>query len=279
MKYTTAILLALVPAIAYAAPETPKDKYICNCHITPGVASLKVPKEKTVVVHKQHTAHHKISSNPAQPAIIKTEAKKEPAPEPQVESRPSPKALRNVQLNDQYPGRDAIIPSNKLALPAGKSAYASGELVYVSGRVLDENCVPVSDAIVDIWQLDPTGHYVTSTLGDRISPDPHFTGSGRAITNNLGQFNFVTLFPGTRDGDAPHINVHVIHQNLGTLDTEMYFEGEKHNASAARLSSMPADQQKLLMAKVWQRDPNHPDKGLSAQWDISLRGKNPWRHF
>ena len=52
--------------------------------------------------------------------------------------------------NDNYPGRGKIVPSNKLALPAGKSAYANGQLVYIAGRILDENCVPISDAIVEI---------------------------------------------------------------------------------------------------------------------------------
>ena len=191
----------------------------------------------------------------------------------------TPKALRSVTPGDRYPGREAIVPSNKLALPAGKSAYARGELVFLSGRVLDENCVPVSDAIVDIWQLSPEGKYVNSTLGDRESPDPHFTGSGRAVTNNLGQFNFVTLFPGTKDGQAPHINVHVVHQSLGALDTEMFFEGDRHNADDPRLARMTEDQRKLLLAKVWPQDPHDPEKGLAAEWDISLKGKNPWRHF
>jgi len=177
-----------------------------------------------------------------------------------------------IQHNHVYPGETAIVPSNKLALPAGKSAYAKGQLVYISGRVLDENCVPVSDAIVDIWQADPEGKYIQSRLSDRINPFPNFAGSGRAITNNLGRFDFVTLLPGTygHPPRAPHINVHVTKERFGTLNTEMFF----YDKPDPVLSHLHSTQQALLIAKTWPRGDS-----LASEWDITLKGKNPWRHF
>src|SRR4051812_19766721 len=60
---------------------------------------------------------------------------------------------------DGYPGKNSIASSNNLALPAGKSVYAPGQKVYIYGHVLDKNCVPVSDAIVEIWQAGVDGKY------------------------------------------------------------------------------------------------------------------------
>src|SRR5262249_34525649 len=154
---------------------------------------------------------------------------------------------------------------------AGKSIYAPGELVYITGRVLDKQCVPVSDAIVEIWQADFNGQYKKPTLGERLSPEPVFAGTGRATTDNLGRFNFVTVFPGaTQEGRAPYIHVQVRHKNFPKLDTEMFFANDQRNATDPVYSSLSPEHQQWVTAKVWQRDVNHPDKGLAANWDISL---------
>src|SRR5437879_3782758 len=63
---------------------------------------------------------------------------------------------------DSYPGKNGIVSSNDLALPVGKAVYANGQRVYISGHVLDKNCVPVSDAIIEIWQATPDGKYIYS---------------------------------------------------------------------------------------------------------------------
>jgi len=139
--------------------------------------------------------------------------------------------------------------------------------------------VPVSDAIVEIWQTNPDGKYVKSTLGERLSPGPHFTGTGRATTDNLGRFNFVTVFPGPVKGRAPYIHVHVVHKDFPTLETEMFFGDDRRNADDPVYSSMSDLQRSMVTAKVWLRDVTDPEKGLGASWDISLNGKNPYRRF
>jgi hypothetical protein len=73
--------------------------------------------------------------------------------------------------------RAAIVPSASLVLPAGKAVYPAGQRVLLSGRVLDEQCVPVSGAVVEIWQPDGEGNWVASSRADRLSVAPHFTGA------------------------------------------------------------------------------------------------------
>lgn len=248
MRIAVAVgLVALFPAMAYAYVE-PQDKYLdLNCRMTPGIPwKTDTQADKT-------------------PAKGKKKARRE---------REEP-----MLPGENYLSSGEVVPSNKLALPAGKSIYAAGELVYISGRVLDRNCVPVSDAIIDIWQTNPEGRYVRSTLGERLSPAPVFAGSGRATTDNLGRFNFVTVFPGAPAGRAPFIHFRVVHKDFPTLNTEMFFADDRRNAGDPVYSSLSHSQRPLATARVWQRDANDPGKGLGAMWDIVLTGKNPWRHF
>lgn len=216
MKFASALALLLCPALAFAAPFEPVDKYVASdCSATPAFAK-----------------------------------------------------------DSKYPGREAVIPSSKLALPAGKAVYAAGERIYVMGRVLDENCVPVPDAIVDIWQTDTAGNNVQSTLGDRLKPEPHFTGSGRAVTDNLGRYSFVSVFPGPVADEAPFIHVRVAHKSFAPLQTRMYFEGDRRNSGDADIAALASSDVRKLMSNVWQRDPRDPDLGLAVHWDIILTGKN-----
>jgi protocatechuate 3,4-dioxygenase, beta subunit len=91
-----------------------------------------------------------------------------------------------VGAGSDYPGKERIVPSNKPALPAGKSIFGKGELVFLSGRVFDRNCVPVSDAVIELWQTNAYGNYIYPNSAARSNPYPLFAGSGRAVTDNLG---------------------------------------------------------------------------------------------
>jgi protocatechuate 3,4-dioxygenase beta subunit len=286
MRIVIACLVMLFPAMAFTSDASAldtKDKYVkCNCHLTPALPFKAVHRVKAVA----HTpTEHK------QPVKHKHHKKAVKKPETTADATPAPIKHKHHHISSDsgeshtsyagqdYPGREGFVTTNKLALPAGKSIYSPGEIVYISGRVLDMRCVPVSDAIVEIWQANTEGKYVKSTLGERLSPAPHFTGTGRATTDNLGRFNFVTVFPGPNKGRAPYIHVHVIHKDFPSLNTEMFFGDDRRNMKDPVYSTMDDQQRTMVTAKVWQRDINDPEKGLGASWDISLNGKNPYRHF
>ena len=40
---------------------------------------------------------------------------------------------------------------NKLLRKTGKRLISRGEKIIVHGRVLDQNCIPISDAVVYVW--------------------------------------------------------------------------------------------------------------------------------
>lgn len=202
-----------------------------------------------------------------------------PSTEPQDKylTRCTPTA--KVKPEERLPSRERIVPSGKLAIPAGKSMYAPGQPVFLSGKVLDENCVPISDAIVELWQADATGKYRKTTMGQRVNPYPVFVSTGRAVTDNLGRYNFVTIFPGIAKEEAPHVHIRISRKNFKTFETELYFAGDARNESEKRFAELSEEQKRTLTATVWPRDDNDPEKGLYARWDVTLKGKNRYRHY
>jgi protocatechuate 3,4-dioxygenase alpha subunit len=96
--------------------------------------------------------------------------------------------------------------------------------------VLDGAGVPVSDAMVEIWQADPKGEF-----------PPDWRGFGRCFTDDEGHFAFVTVKPGRVDArQSPHIDVSVFARGLlQRLVTRIYFPDEEAaNAADPVLTSI-----------------------------------------
>lgn len=178
-----------------------------------------------------------------------------------------------------YPGAGKIVLSNNLARPAGKSLDAPGQLLRISGRVTDENCVPVANAIIDLWQANPFGQYRWAARDELLNPEPIFAGNGRAVTDNMGRFRFTTLFPGEYARNAPHINFRVSHPDFNTLDTTMYFRGDQRNDKDSRLKAFRDDARARLLADVTMHDALRPEAGLDAVFNIVVKGGNTYRRY
>lgn len=178
-----------------------------------------------------------------------------------------------------YPGTGKIILSNNLARPVGKAMDAPGQLLYLSGRVTDKNCVPVANAIIDLWQANPFGEHRWAARDELLNPEPIFAGNGRAVTDNMGNYRFITLFPGNYGRNAPHINLRVSHPDFDALNTAMFFRGDRRNASDARFKAFKPETQALLLGDVSMRDPMNLEVGLETTFNIVLKGNLPYRGF
>lgn len=178
-----------------------------------------------------------------------------------------------------YPGRERIVKSNKPAMPAGKAVFARGEIMYLQGRVLDENCIPVEGASIELWQANTDGKNVWEKVGKLVSPSPAFAGTGQAISNNLGEYQFMTVFPGVRGQRAPQINLRITHPDFDTLLTKIFFEGDHRNGADARLNAVEASERDLLMAKVELPDEKATESYLTATFNIVLKGKNKFKQY
>jgi len=140
--------------------------------------------------------------------------------------------VTKVTINDYEP--EKFEQSNNLLRKAGQEEIFCGKKIIIHGKVLDQNCVPVADAKVYIWQANCNGKYPYKPLKDiaeknliDINRESTFTGNGIATTNNKGEFTFVTTYPPAMHGIASHVDVRVEHYMLGAIQTTVMLNGKK----------------------------------------------------
>ncbi|MFC4785693.1 protocatechuate 3,4-dioxygenase subunit alpha [Nocardioides sp. MAHUQ-72] len=108
------------------------------------------------------------------------------------------------------------------------------EAVRLHGRVLDGAGQPVPDALLELWQADPSGRIVREP-GSLHRDGFTFTGWGRCGTDNTGRYSFSTLRPGpTAPGRAAYFAVTVFARGLlNRLQTRAYLPGDTPEGEAA----------------------------------------------
>ena len=133
------------------------------------------------------------------------------------------------------------------------TADTSGERIRVQGRVFDGDGLPISDAMLEIWQADAQGRFA-DPKDKRALPNSVFRGFGRCATDSSGGFAFDTIKPGpVPDADgkpqAPHILLAIFARGVPLhLFTRIYFQGEAANAADSVLMQVPADRRGTLIA-------------------------------
>lgn len=136
-----------------------------------------------------------------------------------------------------------------------------GTRVRVFGRITDSNGAPVKRALVEIWQANSAGGYRDSQDFSGFALDPNFWGSGRCLTDDQGNYSFITIKPGPypaqfRDGNkvwrAAHIHFSIYGREIGhRLVTQLYFEGDPLIAYDRMINAIPDRRgQDLLIAKL-----------------------------
>jgi protocatechuate 3,4-dioxygenase, alpha subunit len=102
----------------------------------------------------------------------------------------------------------------------------------LTGRVLDGEGTPVEDCLVEIWQADEEGRFVSEPGIYAEVTDGAFRGFGRCPTDEDGRFEFHTVKPAgvpTLDGhpQAPHIAMSVFARGMLRRGvTRVYFEDD-----------------------------------------------------
>jgi protocatechuate 3,4-dioxygenase, alpha subunit len=147
----------------------------------------------------------------------------------------------------------------------------SGEKVTIEGRIQDGDGMPVSDALVEIWQANAHGKYAHPDDAQDKPLEAGFKGFGRVPTDDSGQFKFTTIKPGRVPApsgglQAPHINVTILMRGLmKQLTSRIYFPEDPANADDPILQSVPQPRRETLIAKA----SNH--SGVLA-WNVILQG-------
>lgn len=166
-----------------------------------------------------------------------------------------------------YAGGDLLAPEGH---PAG---------VRLHGRVSDGVGAPVPDALIEVWQADETGRVVQRPgslrrLGQQPSsgawyaaPGP-FTGFGRTMVDNAGEYAFQTVRPGPTDpGRAAFFALTVFSRGLmNRLFTRAYLPGQDDVlVTDPLLTSLPAERRGTLLAVA--------DGERSLRFDLRLQGE------
>ncbi len=174
---------------------------------------------------------------------------------------------------------DNFSTSNNLAKKVGSFYRAFGEVIFVQGTVTDSFGVPVEGAIIEIWQANAAGKYHTLLDPDSEYIDKYFNMSGRAVTDNLGAYDFITIMPGSSPGRAPHINANIYHPKFGKIETEMYFAGHPYNSSDYQYLAYSEEDRKLLTAIVRRSNLEDKNSIKVCTFNIVMRGVHQYKTY
>ncbi|MGB8362044.1 MAG: protocatechuate 3,4-dioxygenase subunit beta [Acidimicrobiia bacterium] len=168
-----------------------------------------------------------------------------------------------------------------LTTNAGTGQPAIGERIIVTGHVYDEDGNGMPGVIMEIWQANACGRYVHWRETAFPAPlDPNFIGVGQCITNEAGEYRFLTIKPGPYPwGNHPnawrpaHIHISILGPSLGSrLVTQMYFENDPLFPYDPIYNSVPEHARHRMIAR-YDHDVTEENWALGWRWDIVLRGK------
>lgn len=126
----------------------------------------------------------------------------------------------------------------------GSLQYTHGRPAWVEGTVSDLQGRPLAGAQVEIWQCDDAGHYHHPGDGNRA--DRAFQGFGRVAADSAGAWRFRTIRPAPYGARTPHIHFKVRLGARELLTTQLYVEGDPHNARDGLWRSLAEEDRALV---------------------------------
>jgi protocatechuate 3,4-dioxygenase, beta subunit len=169
--------------------------------------------------------------------------------------------------------------TNNLAKKTGSFYHAKGEIIQIKGKITDVFGVPISGAIIKIWQTNSAGKYQNLLENNSEFIDRNFNMSGIVVSNNLGDYNFNTIMPGSYLNRAPHINMDIYHSKFGTINTEVYFENHPRNKLDYQYLSYSKEEQNLLTAPVRLFNMFDKNSRKICMFDIIMEGVHQYKNF
>jgi protocatechuate 3,4-dioxygenase beta subunit len=177
--------------------------------------------------------------------------------------------------------RPEIVQPKACDLTRQHSGEPLGERIIVSGRVLDENARPLANTVIEIWQANAGGRYRHEVDRHDAPLDPNFTGSGQAITNERGEYRFVTIRPGEypwrnhyNAWRAAHIHFSLFGPSFATrLVTQMYFPGDSLIPFDPIFNCTADEKARNRLISVFDWETTIPEQALGYRFDLILRGR------
>jgi protocatechuate 3,4-dioxygenase, beta subunit len=176
---------------------------------------------------------------------------------------------------DGWAGADAV------DLTRGHGGPPLGERIIVAGRVLDEDGRPVAGTLVELWQCNAAGRYRHPVDQHDAPLDQNFDGVGQVVTNEQGEYRFLTIKPGaypwrnTYNSWRPaHIHFGVFGPAFATrLITQMYFPGDPLLAFDPIFLGIADERARERLISAYDPHLSEAEWALGYRFDIVLRGR------
>jgi protocatechuate 3,4-dioxygenase beta subunit len=179
-------------------------------------------------------------------------------------------------------GHEAVGPEESdLTRNAGTGSEAMGERLIIVGRVMDEDERSVPNTLIEIWQANSAGRYRHETDQHNAPLDPNFVGAGRCMTNDHGEYRFLTIRPGAypwlnhpNAWRPAHIHLSLFGPSFVTrLVTQMFFPGDPLLPLDPILNSIPTKSGRERLIAFYAHDCTEPEWALGYRFNIFLRGR------
>ena len=157
-----------------------------------------------------------------------------------------------------------------------------GERIIVTGQLLDGEGRPVRNQLVEIWQANAAGRYVHKGDQHPAPLDPNFTGAGRTLTNENGEYTFTTIKPAPYPWKNHHNAwrpAHIHFSVFGTeftqrLVTQMYFPGDPLFALDPIYQSIVDERARNQLVADYDHTVSEHEWATGYRWDIVLSGSH-----
>jgi protocatechuate 3,4-dioxygenase, beta subunit len=183
--------------------------------------------------------------------------------------------LTGPHFADHWAGPDAADLTRRHAGPP------LGERIIVMGRVLDEDAKPVAGTLVELWQCNAAGRYRHPVDQHDAPLDPNFDGVGQVVSNEDGEYRFLTIKPGaypwrnTYNSWRPaHIHFGIFGPAFATrLVTQMYFPGDPLLALDPIFLGTADPEARARLISGYDPNLSEAEWALGYRFDIVLRGR------
>lgn len=168
-----------------------------------------------------------------------------------------------------------------LTKSAVKNGLPLGERIIIQGRVLDENGAPIPHTLIEVWQANAAGRYAHEVDQHDAPLDPNFLGAGRCLTDETGQYSFITIKPGAypwlnhpNAWRPAHVHFSLFGPGFATrLITQMFFPGDPLLPLDPIFNGVPDTEARQRLIATFSIDVTKPQWALGYCWDIVLRGR------
>lgn len=178
-------------------------------------------------------------------------------------------------LGPFYPETFVPLDSNDLTTTRLGQPRAAGEKIWLHGKVRDLNGMGRPRILIEIWQANAKGAYRHGSEPDKEKLDPNFDGWGRALSDDSGYYEFLTVVPGAHGRRAPHINFTLFGTGIDRLQTAAFLPGSKASGKDPVLAACGGRADLLIATEDGERE----DGIRQIRFDIQMRGKDETPFF